>query len=84
VRITVADSGHGMSRQTMSRLYEPFFTTKESIGTGLGLWVSAGIVQKHGGSLRARSSQKPGDSGTVFELFFPHEGLLERSDEVAP
>jgi PAS domain S-box-containing protein len=81
VRITVADSGHGMNRETMSRLYEPFFTTKESIGTGLGLWVSAGIVQKHSGSLRVRSSQKPGDSGTVFELFFPYEGLLENSAE---
>ncbi len=74
VRITVADTGHGMSAQTMKRLYEPFFTTKEAFGTGLGLWVSAGIVEKHGGTLRARSSVKPGKCGTVFALYLPYGG----------
>ena len=73
VRITVADTGHGMTPQTMKQLYEPFFTTKEMLGTGLGLWVSAGIVEKHGGSLRVRSSTREGRSGTVFALYLPHE-----------
>lgn len=73
VRITVADTGHGMTPHTMKQLYEPFFTTKEMLGTGLGLWVSAGIVEKHGGSLRFRSSTREGRSGTVFALYLPHE-----------
>lgn len=75
VRITVADTGHGMTAQTMERLYEPFFTTKEAFGTGLGLWVSAGIVKKHGGSILARSSVLPGKSGTVFTVFLPYAGV---------
>ena len=78
VRITVADTGHGMSPATMKRLYEPFFTTKEAVGTGLGLWVSAGIVEKHGGTLRVRSSMREGKSGTVFTVYFPYDrGILE-------
>ena len=76
VRITVADTGHGMTPATMKRLYEPFFTTKESFGTGLGLWVSAGIVEKHRGHFHVRSSTKPGKSGTVFTLIFPLDGGL--------
>ncbi len=75
VRITVADTGHGMTGQTLERLYEPFFTTKEAFGTGLGLWVSAGIVKKHGGSILARSSVLPGKSGTVFAVFLPYAGV---------
>ncbi len=78
VRITVADTGHGMSAQTMKRVYEPFFTTKEAFGTGLGLWVSAGIVEKHGGRLRVRSRQTPGKCGTVFTVYFPYGGALEK------
>ena len=75
-RITVADTGHGMTPHTMKRLYEPFFTTKETLGTGLGLWVSAGIVEKHRGSLRVRSSTREGRSGTLFALYIPHEVKL--------
>jgi PAS domain S-box-containing protein len=73
VRVTVADTGHGMSPQTMMRLYEPFFTTKEAVGTGLGLWVSAGIVEKHKGALQVRSSTQTGRCGTVFALSLPYD-----------
>ena len=73
VVLTVADTGHGMSAETVSRIYEPFFSTKGATGTGLGLWVSLEIVEKHGGTLRVRSrhaySDRPG--GTVFRLFLP-------------
>ena len=41
VRITIADTGHGMSPNTLNRLFEPFYTTKDLNGTGLGLWISA-------------------------------------------
>ncbi len=71
VRITVADTGHGMSRETQSKIFQPFFTTKGMIGTGLGLWVSIGIVEKNNASLTVRSSHKEGQSGTVFSLFVP-------------
>jgi PAS domain S-box-containing protein len=73
VRITIADTGHGMSQATMHRIFEPFFTTKDLNGTGLGLWISAGIIERHQGSIRVRSSVRPGRSGTVFTLFLPCE-----------
>jgi PAS domain S-box-containing protein len=71
VRLTIADTGTGMTPATLRRLYEPFFTTKESTGTGLGLWVTKDIVQKHGGSLRVRSRSGNAISGTVFSVFIP-------------
>jgi PAS domain S-box-containing protein len=71
VRITIADNGSGICRSDMAHLFEPFYTTKKDIGTGLGLWLSHGIVQKHGGSIRVRSSTTPGRNGTVFSIFLP-------------
>ena len=71
IRVTVADTGDGMTAPTIKRLYEPFFTTKEAFGTGLGLWVSEGIVRKHGGTIRVRSRVEPSGSGTVFTVFLP-------------
>ena len=71
--LTVADTGIGMSAETMQRIFEPFFTTKGSNGTGLGLWVSDDIVKRHRGTLRFRSCQKNGRSGTVFALFLPFD-----------
>ena len=77
--LTVADSGHGMSPDTMARIFEPFFSTRGNTGTGLGLWVSLEIVDKHHGSLRVRSREvRPGrPGGTVFRFFLPLAGLLE-------
>ena len=82
VRVSVADTGCGMSRAVRSRIFEPFYTTKEATGTGLGLWVSAEIMTKHGVSLRIRSRERGAckgvcavdcdhSGGTVFMLFFP-------------
>ena len=70
-RLLLADSGPGIQRQHLMQLFEPFFTTKGEKGTGLGLWVTNGIVRKHGGSIRVRSSVKPGRSGTCFAIFLP-------------
>ena len=80
MRITIADTGHGMSRATQKRLFEPFYTTKGLNGTGLGLWISSEIVQRHKGRLSVRSSQDPVHHGTVFTLFLP----LQESPEAAP
>ena len=73
VRITVADTGEGISPEIQSRLFEPFQTTKEVTGTGLGLWVSKGIVEKHGGYIRTRT-RRGADHGTVFTVWLPCEG----------
>jgi PAS domain S-box-containing protein len=72
-RVVIADTGPGISPGDREKIFEPFFTTKGENGTGLGLWVSSGIIQKHGGSIRVRSSTRPGQSGTVFNLFLPYE-----------
>jgi PAS domain S-box-containing protein len=71
VVITVADTGAGMARETLKRLFEPFYTTKGISGTGLGLWVSRQIVDRHRGKIWVRSCQVPGRSGTVFTMFLP-------------
>ena len=71
VRLTLADTGHGMSQTVQRRIFEPFFTTKDMNGTGLGLWISEGIVQRHGGRLSVRSSDHPKHHGTAFTLFLP-------------
>ncbi len=74
VTITIADTGSGISRETMQKLYKPFFTTKGASGTGLGLWISSEIVARHHGRLVVRSRQAKGASGTVFTLFLPLQG----------
>jgi len=80
VRISVADTGHGISAEVRPHLFEAFSSTKGPRGTGLGLWVSKGIIEKHGGLIRLRSSTRPGSSGTVFSIFIP----LDRRVELAP
>jgi PAS domain S-box-containing protein len=74
VRITIADTGHGMSPEVLERIFEPFYTTKDLQGTGLGLWISAGIVERHKGRLNVRSTEHPVHHGTIFTLFLPCEG----------
>lgn len=71
IRITVADNGHGIRLEDKRHIFEPFFTTKGEKGTGLGLWVTSGIVQKHRGNIRVRSSTNDGSSGTAFSVFLP-------------
>jgi PAS domain S-box-containing protein len=70
--ITVADNGSGMSSEVQRRVFEPFFSTKGILGTGIGLWISAEIVQRHQGKLKCRSWQGPHGRGTVFSLFLPY------------
>jgi PAS domain S-box-containing protein len=71
VRVTIADNGSGITPESMNHIFEPFFTTKRDTGTGLGLWLSYTIVQKHGGSIRVRSRAQHGRSGTIFSIFLP-------------
>jgi PAS domain S-box-containing protein len=72
VCVTIADNGPGIPVAVQSRIFEPFFTTKAGKGTGLGLWVSQGIVRKYGGAIRMRTSPEPGHrTGTVFRVCLP-------------
>jgi signal transduction histidine kinase len=71
VHVLIADNGIGIGREHRNRIFEPFFTTKGEKGTGLGLWVTQAIVQKHQGHLTLRSSTSPGRRGTVFVVFLP-------------
>lgn len=69
VMLSVADTGQGMSGDILERIFEPFYTTKESgKGTGLGLAMAYGIIQNHGGRIFCES--KP-DRGTTFNIYFP-------------
>ncbi len=71
IRITIADSGGGMSDDAMQHLFVPFFSTKGIGGTGLGLWITKDLVVKNHGTIRVRSSTKAGASGTVVTMTFP-------------
>jgi PAS domain S-box-containing protein len=74
IYVTVADTGCGIDAASRPRIFEAFFSTKGTTGTGLGLWVSQTIIEKHGGHVDIRSCtrQRPnGPGGTVFRIFFP-------------
>jgi len=73
--VTVADNGHGIPIDMQPRLFEPFLTTKEETGTGLGLWATQSIVRKHRGHISVRTSTDAQRHGTVFRLFFPRNGI---------
>jgi signal transduction histidine kinase len=81
VAVTVADCGTGMDRFTIDRLFHPFMTTKGESGTGLGLWVSKGIVDKHHGIIRVRSKK---GFGSVFRMFLPLDATAKSETGSAP
>ncbi len=86
LQVTVADNGPGIPPANIPRIFEPFFSTKDSKGTGLGLWVSQGIVEKHGGGIRVRSGIGALHHGTCFVTFLPFRGTAVNgmNHEVAP
>ena len=71
VRVTIADTGQGMTPEIMRRIFEPFYTTKGITGTGLGLWITKDLLQKHDAVLSIRSSTRAEKSGTTISLFLP-------------
>jgi PAS domain S-box-containing protein len=71
IRIVVADNGVGIPAEQRKHLFKCFYSTKGENGNGLGLWVTQGIVHKHGGTIRVRSSTRPGRTGTCFSIFLP-------------
>lgn len=85
VRFTVADTGSGMTADVRERVFEAFFTTKEETGTGLGLWVSQEIIQRHRGvvHLRSRAAENGARGGTVFQIFLPDDQKLAQTTRQA-
>lgn len=71
VRITVADNGHGIAPAALLEIFKPFFTTKGTIGNGLGLWVSKQIVERRGGRIQVRSCTSEPQRGTSFSVLLP-------------
>ena len=82
VRVSIADTGHGMSPQVRKMIFDPFFTTKGITGTGLGLWVSAEILNKHHARVSIRSRDHQPHQGTVFSIFFPADGVRQGAGDL--
>ena len=76
VRITVSDCGHGMEAATAKQIFNPFFTTRGSVGTGLGLWVCKQLIEKNGGSIQVRSNTGGARRGTTFSVVLPGEAAM--------
>ena len=83
VRITIGDTGSGISPENQQRIFEPFFTTKGINGTGLGMWVTKDLIDRHGGIISVQSSITKPASGTVISIFLPYE-FVTRSTDVRP
>lgn len=75
-RIDVLDTGSGLSEETLSRLFQPFFTTRPD-GNGLGLWISLGLVERYGGEMSARN--RPDGPGAVFSVCLRSDISSEKS-----
>ncbi len=71
VRIAIFDNGIGIPEPVRKQMFDAFFTTKQLKGSGLGLWLALGIISKHGGQIRVRTSTRSGKSGSCFSVFLP-------------
>lgn len=71
IRMTVLDDGQGINAEIIDRVFQPFFTTKEDVGTGLGLWVVKQLAEKYRGHVTIRSSQNAQKRGTAVSVFLP-------------
>jgi PAS domain S-box-containing protein len=74
--VIIADNGAGIAEDVRPHLFQPFFTTKGEHGTGLGLWVSRGIINKHGGTIDLASDTGESAHGTVVSVFLSEKPVL--------
>ena len=75
IEISIRDNGNGIPQELLDHIFDPFFTTKGDSGTGLGLWVSYGIIKNHGGSIQVESTV---GQGTAFTINLPTCNKLKR------
>jgi PAS domain S-box-containing protein len=73
VQVLIEDDGPGIGAEHRDRIFEPFFTTKKDVGTGLGLWVTKEIIDRHGGSIEVHSRKDKHTSGAIFNVLLPSE-----------
>jgi PAS domain S-box-containing protein len=73
-QIVVQDNGIGIRQENLTKVFEPFFTTKGHLGTGIGLWVTKQLIEKHRGNIALTSCTDPGNSGTTLSIFIPVTG----------
>jgi PAS domain S-box-containing protein len=71
IQTMIRDTGKGIAQEHLGRIFEPFFSTKGTLGTGIGLWVSRQLVERHGGQIAVTSSTEPGKSGTTVTIDLP-------------
>jgi C4-dicarboxylate-specific signal transduction histidine kinase len=77
VAVAIEDHGPGVPEDVRESLFKPFFTTKGEKGTGLGLWVSQGIVHKHGGTIDFASTTDAEEHGTTVTVFLANDPVLK-------
>jgi two-component system, NtrC family, sensor kinase len=77
--ISILDTGAGIRPEDARRLFQPFFSTKSTKGTGLGLWISKGIIQKYDGRITCRSFRHGDQCATCFKIFLPVSGSANGS-----
>nr|WP_252263453.1 CHASE3 domain-containing protein [Paracidobacterium acidisoli] len=82
--VEVTDSGPGISESASQKLFQPFYTTKGEDGTGLGLWVSMGIVQKHGGAIRIGNGSVNGLQGASIRVYLPSRTMASAATRSTP
>jgi PAS domain S-box-containing protein len=86
VKIIVEDDGPGIAPEHRDHIFEPFFTTKKDVGTGLGLWVTKEIIERHSGTVEVRSMNGTAPSGTAFSITLPvlpdFEGFLVQAPRI--
>ncbi|WP_213803274.1 ATP-binding protein [Granulicella sp. dw_53] len=75
--VQIRDNGPGIPKEIQAQMFQPFFTTKGENGTGLGLWVSRGIVNKHGGSIRIESDTSESTHGSTVSVFLASKPTMQ-------
>ena len=71
IQTVIRDSGTGIEQEHLEKIFQPFFTTKGNLGTGIGLWVARQLVERRGGQISVASSTERGKSGTTITVFLP-------------
>jgi PAS domain S-box-containing protein len=84
VQLVIDDNGPGIPPELVSRIFEPFFTTKKDIGTGLGLWVTREIIERHGGGISVRANGDNGTRGASFSIYLPCDPNREVGPQMLP
>jgi signal transduction histidine kinase len=84
LEVRIEDDGIGIPAENLNRIFEPFFTTKADVGTGLGLWVTKQIAERHGGTVEVVSRLAGPKKGTVFSIYLPDHGTISIAAETTP